>query len=277
MSPTPFCHELAQRGVGRGGCSDVGRLRHREPYPGWKRTSPLQDKSKATDEIRERELRCREIYRDWDTGAATMVDPRRKLRGFGQNELGNVEDHAGLFGQLAQAYRLLDAEQRVVPPRQRLGSDDQPTGELHFRLVVHHEIAVLDGLPQLSRQPPPLGELGFDLLVELLRRATHPSARLAQGDRGLLHGRSCQATAGCDRVAHADRGVAGESRQGNASANGFQDARRPGLRSRPESRATLWRTGPIRGGRAAPLAARPTAGAQTPGAKHRRGPNPRRC
>jgi hypothetical protein len=83
--------------------------------------------------------------------------PRCDLAGGGADDLAADLDHeAGLLGDVEEGARRQQPAARVLPAHQRLDARDPPGAELDLRLVVHDELAPLEGEPQVALEGQPL-------------------------------------------------------------------------------------------------------------------------
>ena len=87
-------------------------------------------------------------------------------------------DHPDLLGKREKIPRRQQAAARMIPPQQRLEPDDHPVAEPNGRLVMEHELAPLQRVPQVGLEVHPVAD--GRMLRRLVSLVSPLSARLGR-------------------------------------------------------------------------------------------------
>ena len=124
-------------------------------------------------------------------GALPDLQLRRRLL---EGHAAELFDLARAFGQRHELVRPDDAAQRMLPAHQRLGADDAACRQFADRLVVHADLAVLDGFLQIllgglgqCHDRARRGAIGFDTVAAMALGIKHGQLGITQdvGGAGL--------------------------------------------------------------------------------------------
>ncbi len=88
------------------------------------------------------ELRHGDVDRHRQAGQALLMPGGDLCARRPQDPLADLDDEPGLLGDGDELVGREDAELRMAPAQQRLGAGDLAAGDLHFRLVEQHELAL---------------------------------------------------------------------------------------------------------------------------------------
>ena len=102
------------------------------------------------------ELPGRDVDRELQPRVAHAVPAPDLGAGGAQHPGADRHDQAGLLGQRDELGRRHQAEVGMVPAQQRLDAEHGAVGEADLGLVVDHELALLERLPQPALQHQPL-------------------------------------------------------------------------------------------------------------------------